>query len=227
MPNKIVKASPSENLPERQDQQLFLPTELDFTFQQLLNSYIKNGLVLKIGAIPFAIWIILRAHVRVSGKDAGKVFLSYGAIRKISGFGVNTIRTSIKTLEKEGLISVVEESKGTTAVKRYYTVEFLVSESDNSKKIAIPYLPAKAKELRDQTQNFIQGRGDIPDGVTIYQDNRQVKIINNVIVVTDPEQAKKIVDKIREKEERDKEVVTRWITNPDILRMIEDPDKEK
>lgn len=195
MSSKIKKGDSSGSItPNRQ---LFLPTELDFTFQQLLNSYIKNGLIEKIGAIPFSIWIIIRAYANVSGKDAGKSFVSYSQIQKISGFSTNTIRKSIAELEKEGLIKVFEEHNPKISnSKRYYTVEFIVSENDPTKKIEIPYIPETAAETRKSVQRWVEAgsTAKLPENVFVWQDNRRIQ--NTFIVVGTLDDAKKLAEEL-------------------------------
>lgn len=225
MSRKIVKVeNPPSSAPSRQ---LFLPTELDFTFQQLLNSYIKNGLIEKIGAIPFAIWIIIRAYATVSGKDAGKSFVSYGQIQKISGFSTNTIRKSIAELEKEGLIKVFEEDKARgSSSKRYYTVEFVVSDSDPSKKIEIPYVPESAAETRKKVQRWVEAGSNakLPENVFVWQDNRRIQ--NTFIVVGTLEDAKKLAEELGSSD-GERRTVSRIVGKLPWEKYLEEEDKKE
>jgi DNA-binding MarR family transcriptional regulator len=154
---------------ESQDKQLDLPMRAaDLSFFLMFSAEIQRGLVARLGASAFSVWIVLRSFARVVD---GRVYQSLSDLHRTTGMSVNTIRNAISKLEEEKLVQVVTDGKQR---RRYFVVDLVpfktlrgdaaltealeaLDKGENDGTVALRYVPKTNQRDRQEVEHWLKG----------------------------------------------------------------------
>lgn len=152
-----------------EDRQLDLPMRAaDLSFFLMFSAEIQRGLVARLGASAFSVWIVLRSFARVVD---GRVYQSLSDLHRSTGMSVNTIRNAISKLEEEKLVQVVTDGKQR---RRYFVVDLVpfktlrenaaltealeaLDKGENDGTVALRYVPKTNQRDRQEVEHWLKG----------------------------------------------------------------------
>jgi DNA-binding transcriptional ArsR family regulator len=75
----------------------------------VVSESLQNGLIKKIGAVPWAVYCVIKSH---AGLDTGNAWPSNARLAELIGVSHDTVQRAMKTLVEAGLINVVKKQRG-------------------------------------------------------------------------------------------------------------------
>lgn len=142
--------------------------EMDTRFLIVLSGLITDGTMAELKPPAVATWLVLRAY---SNWDTGRVSLSHETIAELSGQSETTVKRTIKTLEKHGLIKTLTKKRGLRGI--YKLVDplkvFQKDEKDLEvrKQVGTVDVPFKATETSNVLKMLekLVHTGQVPSGL--------------------------------------------------------------
>lgn len=135
---------------------------------------VQNGTIAKIGAVPWAVYCVIKSHI---GLQTGDAWPSTARIGELVGCGADTVFRALKKLVEAGLIVPVKAAGRNT---QYTLTEKLDVKEPDGKPWATgerKYVPAKFQEFVDQLQR-LASTGNMPT-------DKAINIIFNIVIGDD------------------------------------------
>ncbi len=163
------------------DHQQWQEKDVKHVWFHVVSESLQSGLIAKIGAVPWAVYCVIKSH---AGLETGNAWPSNARIGELVGVSVNTVQRAMKTLLEADLIKA-DRSQG--RVNRYSVTESIkIDEKDGTpwKTGERKYVPVGFGDFVDQLKRLAK-TGNMPTdkeitiNITIVQgDNNTVQSYN-------------------------------------------------
>lgn len=166
------------------DQQTEFKFSTDWSFLKIQNQLFDQGFVAEMGPAAFCVLCILRKSTNPykKGPESWSA-LSHQKIAEMMGVTAQTVKKSIKALEKKGWLKKHPRGKGYAYELTQKLVAMSLDEAAADRLLMMPYEPSTMK-LREKETSMFDRTGRLPEGSPILIqkieiNNPQIQIINN------------------------------------------------
>lgn len=130
----------------------------------LVREMIQGGEIARIGAVPFAVYCVVKSH---TGLETGDAFPSNARIAELVGVSLDTVQRALKKLAQAGLISAVKKrGRGSS----YSVIEKIPLEEKSGEPWATgerKYVPMQFTGFVEELQRLAR-TGNLPTDTAIH-----------------------------------------------------------
>lgn len=144
----------------------------------VVSESLQDGLIAKIGAVPWAVYCVIKSH---AGLETGNAWPSNARLAALVGVSVDTVQRAMKTLVEAGLINVVKKQKGNSNL--YSITESIKVDEKDGTPWAVgerKYAPLGFSDFVDQLKR-LAATGNMPTDKAININITVVQGDNNVV----------------------------------------------